>query len=375
MNIEILRHELNNTLNLMSGSLDLLKRKMDLLNSGDELLDVLVESTSHLKKLISDNENSFIQGMEYVENENIDISDFMHNTVSMVKLPAGKKGIRVFLSIDKKIPKNIMVNSLKLRQVLLNLLTNSIKFTRNGRIVVRLDYIENKIRFEVEDTGIGISRKDETKVFQPFERFGNKQYETPGTGMGLFISKEIMKSMGSDLQFKSIPGKSTKFFFKLNLKNIDENFIKEPIDDIGSSSFKRLESNYQKDLHVLIVDDEKINRAFLSTLLCGTGLFVAEASSGEDAVKMCSKRKYDLVLMDLIMPGKSGFDTAREIRLNQGDKTPFLVAVSGDDSAETIEKAIKSGFISFIPKPFSYNFITEKIRELLDIEWLFKADD
>lgn len=375
MNIEILRHELNNTLNLMSGSLDLLKRKMDHSNSGDELLDVLVESTSHLKKLISSNGNFFIKGISDVKDEVINLSDFMNNTISMVKLPAGNKGIRVSLIIDRNIPEYISVNSLKLRQVLLNLLTNSIKFTKEGRIVVRLDYIDKTIRFEVEDTGIGISREDEEKVFKPFERFGRRESETSGTGIGLFISREIINSMGSNLQFRSIPGKATKFFFKLSLKNFDETFINDPCRGIDRTSFKRLANHYKKDLHVLIVDDEKINRAFLSTLLCGTGLFVDEASNGEEAVKMCFKREYDLVLMDLIMPGKSGFEAANEIRVNLGAKRPFLVAVSGDDSPEIIEKAIRSGFISFIPKPFCYNFITEKIRELLDIEWVLKADD
>lgn len=292
----------------------------------------------------------------------------------MIDQLACDKGLDVVFRQKGNIPGLIVGDSAKLRQILLNLLINAVRYTSKGLVGLEVGVQKEKLYFSIFDTGSGISSVDKKIIFNPFVRLKNSNNDESGTGLGLFIADYLVSLMGGNLCVESTPVKGSNFYFSLGY----EEFSNSEKYKINSSSknymkIKGYKSRHNKDLNfkLLLVDDQKINLMLLSRLFLDSGLCIDEAMSGDKAVKLCLENSYDLVIMDLFMPNVDGFEVAYNIRAKLKDRSPKMIAVSGDANRETKEKAFRSGFISFIEKPFDYGELYSLIEEFLEIELIF----
>jgi len=266
----------------------------------------------------------------------------------------------LILDFDPDIPGHLMSDPLKLSQIFMNLIGNSIKFTKDGevRVITKLLNKKNedvKLYFEVQDTGIGISKEKQKNIFEGFEQGSiqiNREYG--GTGLGLTIVKSLLGLFNSEINLESTLGKGSSFSFEIDMKSMDD-----LPDDI---SFEITPRDYNfKGLHLMIVEDNKINQVITKKMLSKKEITSDIASNGEEAVTMAKENAYDAILMDIHMPGISGEEATIQIR-KFDQRTPIiaLTAISLDDSLESFYAA---GCDDVVTKPFKPEIFYQKIGE------------
>jgi CheY-like chemotaxis protein/HPt (histidine-containing phosphotransfer) domain-containing protein len=270
---------------------------------------------------------------------------------------ADDKGIKLIFDIDEKLPSEMIGDSKRIRQVVLNLLTNGIKYTNKGSVtlIVKATVEDDmaKVFCCVKDTGIGIKDEDMENIYDAFSRVDiSRNRNVEGTGLGLNIAKQFLTLMGSDLQIKSEYEKGSEFFFEIEQKIVD----KKPIGDFRDS--KNEENDKETKISfvapkgkVLVVDDNKINIKVFKSLLKHTRLNMYEAESGKECIEILSKEKMDMVFLDHMMPEMDGIETFYKIReLGLKKDTPIIMltanAIIGDR-----ERYLNEGFDDFISKP------------------------
>lgn len=267
---------------------------------------------------------------------------------------------QITLEYDDNIPNNLMSDPIKLSQIFMNLVGNGLKFTKDGevKVVIKLiKQVEDNVNLycEVSDNGIGISNEKQSTIFEDFEQGSiqiNREYG--GTGLGLTIVKSLLGLFDSKIQLESELGKGSMFFFELNLKSKDS-----VVDDIP---FEITDKEYDyKGLHLMIVEDNKINQVITKKMLTKKEITSDIASNGMEAVELASNNKYDAILMDIHMPGISGEEATIRIR-KFDNKTPIiaLTAISLDDSLESFYAA---GCNDVVTKPFKPEVFYQKIGE------------
>ncbi|MFK5971914.1 MAG: ATP-binding protein [Flavobacteriaceae bacterium] len=267
---------------------------------------------------------------------------------------------KITLDYDEAIPGHLMSDPLKLSQIFMNLVGNALKFTKNGEVKVVAKLIKKveediTLYFEVSDNGIGISKEQQQNIFEGFEQGSiqiNREYG--GTGLGLSIVKSLLGLFDSEIQLKSELGKGSSFFFELKCKCKDS-----IIDDI---SFEITKKDYDfKGLHLLIVEDNKINQVITKKMLAKKEITSDIASNGTEAIELATKNSYDAILMDIHMPGISGEEATIEIR-KFDTEIPIiaLTAISLDDSLESFYAA---GCNDVVTKPFKPEVFYQKIGE------------
>jgi len=280
--------------------------------------------------------------------------------ISSLQQSAKENKTKITLVYDEEIPKNLMSDPLKLSQIFMNLVGNSLKFTKNGEVnviakLLKKEKEEVTIYFEVKDNGIGISTEQQQNIFDSFEQGSiqiNREYG--GTGLGLTIVKSLLGLFNSKIQLKSTLGQGSSFFFELDLKSKDS-----IVDDIP---FEITHKDYDLNgLHVLVVEDNKINQVITKKMLNKRGISCEIAGNGNTAVEMANTSQYDGILMDIHMPGISGVEATIEIRKFDAD-TPIiaLTAISLDDSLESFYAA---GCNDVVTKPFKPEVFYQKIGE------------
>jgi signal transduction histidine kinase/DNA-binding NarL/FixJ family response regulator len=267
----------------------------------------------------------------------------------------------------------------KLRQVLINLLGNAVKFTEAGEIVLRIGDVgqtvslpaqANSLRyytFEVIDTGVGISPQDQAKIFDPFHQ-GEQAARQGGTGLGLAIAKRYVELMRGKLNLESEPGSGSRFFFTVPLADA----ISDTIAKMSEwSNVTRLAEGYY--VTALIADDTEVNRKVLSKMLLGLGIEVIEAENGQQAVEMFREHRPNIVFMDIRMPVMDGMEAAQQIMKEFGKDQFKLVAISASTLKHEQEEYLQAGFDDFIGKPFRFERVCECLAQLLEVE--FETDE
>ncbi|UWX54128.1 response regulator [Maribacter litopenaei] len=264
------------------------------------------------------------------------------------------------LDYDVNIPNHLMSDPLKLSQVFMNLIGNAIKFTRGGLVEVICKLKEKTgedvtIYFEVKDNGIGISKEKQQSIFDGFEQGSiqiNREYG--GTGLGLTIVKSLLGLFDSKIELNSTLGKGSSFSFEIDMKSKDELMDEIPFE-ITSGEY-----NF-KGLHILVVEDNKINQVITKKMLNKKDISCDIASSGEEAVTLAQENVYDAILMDIHMPGISGEEATIQIRkFDQTTPIIALTAISLDDSVESFYAA---GCNDVVTKPFKPEIFYQKIGE------------
>lgn len=279
----------------------------------------------------------------------------------LLSINAHKKRIEVVYYIDKAIPEFLIGDELKIRQVLLNLISNAVKFTNSGEILIEIKNIltENnvyEIEFSITDTGIGMSESTKQNLFQPFVQGDlsyTKQYQ--GTGLGLAISKHLINLMGGEIGFETEEYKGSRFYFRLKLEASNKFIHNIPNFDIDLNKLK-----------VLFIDDNELNREITSKMLSSEGIKVITAEDGYKGIEILMNTKdIDLILLDVNMPKINGFEAfekIKEICEIKNYKMPIVIAMTAYAMERDKEKCLNTGMDIFLPKPISI----EKIKDVLE---------
>ncbi len=319
--------------------------------SGDYLLN-FINDILHINKIDADKLEPLI--MEF------NLKKVLAEVIDSLKQSAKENNTQIILDYDDTIPSHLMSDPLKLSQIIMNLVGNALKFTKNGEVKVIAQMVHKveedvTLYFEVQDNGIGISKEQQQNIFEGFEQGSiqiNREYG--GTGLGLTIVKSLLGLFNSEIKLESDIDKGSSFFFELKLKSKDS-----IVDDIP---FEITQKDYEfKGLHLMIVEDNKINQVITKKMLSKKEITSDIASNGMDAIDLAKNNKYDAILMDIHMPGISGEEATIEIRkFDQTTPIIALTAISLDDSLESFYAA---GCNDVVTKPFKPEVFYQKIGE------------
>ncbi|MEP1488677.1 MAG: ATP-binding protein [Algibacter sp.] len=300
-----------------------------------------------------------------IEPEPFNLKKKINNIVLALNNSALDNNVKVHFEFDKDLPENFVADQLKISQILINLIGNSIKFTKDGDIWIRVYKIaeENNIyslRFEVEDNGIGITQEKQENMFESFSQGSiqiNRKYG--GTGLGLSIVKGLIEILKGKIYLKSELGKGTTFFFEIPLEYVKQEEVKVK-KQYFEGNIKDLDLTKVK---ILVVEDNKINQMITKKILNKMNLFCEIVDNGEDAVEMIKANTYDIILMDIHMPGISGMEATKRVRAFDKELTIFaLTAVTIEDKMHEFDEA---GFTDIIPKPFKQEEFEKKLFNAL----------
>lgn len=349
-------HEIRTPMNGVLGMANLLlddslseaqKQKTLILKQSAESLLTIINDILDISKVES--------GKLELEEHQFEFTNFLEILKSSFEHVAASKGVALeFPKIEA--PIQIVGDSTRLRQVLINLLGNSIKFTEEGRVELKcLTEVINdeniQLTFEITDTGIGMSVEQQEKLFEKFTQADTSTTrEYGGTGLGLSISKELVEMMGGEIAVRSEVGKGSSFTFEVLLKkgverSINEKNVEDVTGDIGVPQY---------NAKVLVVDDNQINRMVLKGLLSKFGIIPSEAEDGSEAFESVKQNQYDLVFMDVQMPVMNGLVASRKIREDERErslKSVTIIALTANAMAKTKEECVKCGMNDYLSKP------------------------
>ncbi len=370
-------HELRTPLNAILGFSQLLTRSQGLAREQQENVGIIARSGEHLLTLINQvlDLSKIEAGRITLNPKNFDLYRLLDDIEDLLGLKASEKGLQLTCERDENTPRYINTDEMKLRQVLINLLNNAIKFTEEGGVAIRVRQkaaTENRVELEIdiEDTGAGIAPEDIDSLFEAFVQTETGKQSQEGTGLGLPISRKFVQLMGGDIVVTSEVGRGTTFQF-----NIEATLAKEA--DIQSKGPKRraiaLAPN-QPRYRLLIADDKPINCQLLVKLLVPFGFEVREASNGREAVDIYSEWQPDLILMDMRMPVMDGYEATRQIKTAAGEKPCAVVAVTASILEEEKAVVLEAGCDDFIRKPFKDGEILEAIARHLGAEFIYEEN-
>jgi PAS domain S-box-containing protein len=356
-------HEIRTPLNVINGMTDLL---------GDSTLDedqaqylsAVKKSADNLLVLINDilDFSKIEAGQLELEENTFTIKELFEHLHLSFKELGNKKGVHLLCEVDAQISEFLKGDSNKLNQVLVNLVSNALKFTQDGSVFVQAKLLEQneftqKINFSVRDTGIGIDEKNQQLIFNTFSQEDatiSRRYG--GTGLGLSISKGIVEKMGGTIQLVSERNKGSEFSFSLEFKTVQE---AEEKPETKVNTFQNL-----TEIKLLVVEDNELNRLLITSVLKKEQIDFKIAENGLEAIQFLVKESFDLILMDIQMPIMDGITATREIRTKLHMSIP-IIALSANATIEDTKKYLESGMNDHVPKPFKKEELFSKIKMAL----------
>ena len=366
-------HELRTPLNAILGFANILKKSMNANIQEKENLNIIKKSGEHLLNIINEIlELSKIEaGKIEINPKNFDFFELIKEIEDIFAFRCEAKNLKFEINLSNDLPNFIKTDEQRLRQILINLLGNALKFTNEGQISLYIYNLNNKLFFEVKDTGIGIDITNQEKIFKPFEQVKLNNYTQQGTGLGLAITKELISLLGGTIYVKSQINKGSEFYFSINYEkaNMAELTLKSQAKEIiGIKKF-------QDEKTILVVDDIKENRDLIVQLLAFYGFKTLQANSGLLALKLFEKEKIDLIFMDILMEDLDGLETTKIIRKKQNNSNIPIIALSANVFEEDIKQAIKAGANDFLPKPVEEKDILSMLKKYLNIEFEYEEKE
>ncbi|MGH1394592.1 MAG: CHASE2 domain-containing protein [Trichormus sp.] len=370
-------HELRTPLNGILGYAQILERSESIAPTTLEGIKIIHQCGSHLLTLINDIlDLSKIEARKLeLHNTDFDFSAFLNGVVEMCRIRALQKGISFDYLPDPNLPQAINGDEKRLRQIIINLLGNAIKFTETGGVIFKIEVLEggdnfNKIRFQVEDTGVGMTPEQLTKIFLPFEQVGDKNKQAEGTGLGLAISCRIAELMGSQIEVDSILGTGSKFWLDINL-----NIINNWLQTSHILQHKKIIGIQDKQPKILIVDDKWENRSIICNFLQPIGFECWEANNGQEGLNIAVKNQPELIITDLAMPILDGFEMIQNLRsLPQTSKVPIFVSSASVFESDK-NKSLAIGGNEFLPKPVEMDELLKYLHDYLQLDWIYAEED
>lgn len=332
--------------------------------AGSQHLNSLKFSAKYLLSLVNDilQINKIEENRLTLESHAFNVADEVATIKNSLEFLAAKNNNELIAEIDTDIPELLIGDKLRLAQILMNLVSNALKFTRNGEVVISVEQerIEGKkhfLNFTVRDNGIGIAEADQEKIFDKFVQIERNNDDYQGTGLGLPIVKKLIAVFGSEIHLESKEEEGTKFRFSIPFE-----FDPEKSNEIINNIEVDLSSG--QIFHILVVEDNKINQVVTKKIIENNNYRCTIADDGIAAIEILKSQKFDIILMDINMPGINGFETTRRIRQN-GIATPVL-ALTAFDKGEITEEALSSGMNDIIVKPFEPVKLFRIIHNLVD---------
>ncbi|GET39094.1 response regulator [Microseira wollei] len=419
-------HELRTPLNAILGFSQILSSSESLTLEEREQIEIVNRSGQHLLELINDILSmSKIEAGRITLNENrFDLYGLLDSVKDLLQLKAKSKGLQLFFAYAKDIPQYIQTDESKLRQVLINLLGNAIKFTSTGSVTLRVKIAEEQGRwgageqlsrgageqvskelqenvypnaplplcpsahlptcpsatlhsnhlslwFNVEDTGPGIAPEEIDVLFEPFVQTKTGQKSIEGTGLGLAISREFVRLMGGDISVSSTLGQGSIFTFDIKVSLVDAADIETTVTSLRVIGLEPNQPKYR----ILIVEDIEQNRLLLSQLLARLGFELREAINGQEAVEMWQSWQPDLIVMDMKMPVMDGYEATKRIREAPNSQDTVIIALTASAFDEQREDILTAGCNDFISKPFRGEILYEKIALYLNIRYIYAGEN
>ena len=365
--LSIISHEIRTPLNAVLGIGNLFgKTALD--PQQEEYARILKHSSENLLGLVNNLlDMSKIEAQKVkLEIRSFSLPDLLEVLIDTFKVKSLERQIDLQVELDPELPENVLGDPYKLNQVLTNLLGNAIKFTEKGHVKLEVEVLGKKggrvgLQFAVSDTGIGIP-KDRLDTI--FDEFSQANYDVGlkygGTGLGLTISQRLLQLHGSKMQVESEEGKGTRFNFRLEYETNNSAAQKRKKEQ------QRWEQGQLGPAHLLVVDDNEMNIFIIEEYLRGWGLSFEAVEGGAAAIEAVQKTHFDLILMDLHMPGMNGYDASRAIRKLPINQQPIIIALSASATGDVDEKLRKAQMDDFVPKPFSPSQLFEKLGDYLN---------
>ena len=361
-------HELRTPLNGILGYAQILHCDKTLSERQITGLNVIQQSGEHLLTLINDilDLSKIEAGKQELFSTDIRLHDFLHVITAIIRVRAEQKGLRFACDLAPDLPSAVRVDEKRLRQVLLNLLSNAVKFTDWGEVRLLVHFIPPlRLRFEVQDTGIGISKDQLERLFQPFEQVADPARRCGGTGLGLAISRQVVQLMGSEIYVESRLGQGSRFWFEVNLPVVNTSAAAMPLEGTVTD----YDGTRRK---VLVVDDVEENRAVLTEMLGRVGFVTMEARNGIEGVEKAQAWRPDLILMDIVMPEMGGLEAARQLRRSPLMQHVPIIAISASVTENDAKQCLTAGMNAFLPKPVDFGKLLSQIAALLELKWRYE---
>ncbi|MEG4442660.1 PAS domain-containing protein [Microcoleus sp. AT9_B5] len=374
-------HELRTPLNGILGYAQILMRSKNLDNQEVNSLKIIYQCGSHLLTLIND-----ILDFSKIEARKIELYPtqfhfwaFLEDVSQIFRLRSEQKAISFICQFDSSLPTNVQGDEKRLRQILINLLGNAVKFTDRGGVTFKVQLIKsvpletnpnelnaiNSIRFQIEDTGVGIGEEKKQKIFQPFEQVGNTDKMSEGTGLGLAITLKIIEMMGGSIQVNSHLNAGSQFWFDLDLPSASK--WESPIQ------LQAAIAGYQgTQLKILAVDDQWENRSVLVNLLAPLGFEVLEATNAKEALKQVDCDHFNAIITDLVMPEMDGFELVSRLRSQPKFKDLVIIVSSASVFEADQHKSLDMGANAFLPKPVHAAELFVLLQKHLGISWVYQ---
>jgi signal transduction histidine kinase/FixJ family two-component response regulator len=372
-------HELRTPLNGILGYVQILQKATDL-NQHRAAVDTIQKSSSHLLTLITD-----ILDLSKIEAQKMELHpsefhlpSFLTGVAEISQVEAQQKNLIFSYKSDSELPDAVCTDERRLRQVLINLIGNAVKFTESGNVtftVRRLEKVQDdpkiiKIRFQIDDSGVGISEDQISEIFHPFEQVGNILHKSQGTGLGLSLSEKILNQMGSRIQLQSTPGVGSTFWFDLDLQVASE------WTQLATQTQQGKITGYQGDTQkILVVDDKWENRDVIVNLLKPLGFVIAEAENCQSGIQQVQKQSPNLIITDLLMPDCDGLGFIQQLRQNPNLKSVPIIVSSASGIMVDRDRALEVGGDDFLEKPVHAAQLLQKLQQHLQLEWVYDVEE
>ena len=393
-------HELRNPLNGIMGYAQILQRDKTITPKQREGIDIIYQCGSHLLTLIND-----ILDIAKIEAQRMELypiefhfPNFLYGVQQIFRLRAEQKQLTFIYQPSSQLPTAIRADEKRLRQILINLLSNAIKFTNRGSVTLKVEILEirnwqldteeesspqryqnstttlqspiAKIRFQVEDTGIGMASEQLSKIFLPFAQVGDNWRQAEGIGLGLAITKHIVSLMEGEIGVESALGEGSVFRIDVDLP-----LASAAIDVISGKTPETIVGFQGEVRRILVVDDTFANRSVITNLLEPIGFEVIEAVNGQEGIEKATRIKPDLIITNLMMPEMNGFEMTQRLRELPECKNTLVIASSASVFDIDRQKSREAGCNDFIPKPIQSQELLEKIKTCLGVTWITEPSD
>jgi len=365
-------HELRTPLNVILGYTQIFQQDKTLTEEQLEGINLIHRNGEYLLTLIND-----ILDLAKIEADKIelvptpiDLENFLTDIIQIFQNRAEQKHIHFTYETLSPLPKIIEVDTKRLRQILINLLSNALKFTRQGKVKFQISYQNEKLRFQIEDTGIGIKPEELPKIFLSFQQVGDPNLWVQGTGLGLSITQQLVEIMGGEIGVESTFEQGSLFWVEFTLPEVSKDVIPKletPRTIIGyQAPLDR--DNYK----ILIVDDQWANRIVLAKILTSLGFEIKEARNGQDSIDKALKWGPDVILMDIVMPVMDGIEATRQIKQSSKLKDVTIIVVSAKVFESEQQKCKDAGCHRFIMKPVRRDELLEHLQSALKLTWRYE---
>ncbi|MEL0658147.1 ATP-binding protein [Psychromonas arctica] len=365
-----LSHELRTPLNVLLGYAQLLMRDQVLPPKQRESIAIVRRNGEHLADLIESLlEVSKIEaGRVTLQRDEFNLKAILQQLVDMFQMQASKKGIKFHYIASANLPDYVATDKQRFRQILINLISNAIKYTEKGSVTFKVTYRSEVANFSIIDTGAGIAKSNQDLIFKPFEQIRNTHTQSiGGTGLGLTISRSLAELMGGEISLTSSVGQGSTFNFKLMLFKLNKD-PKEP--ELTKSEAVGYNGETQT---VLVVDDNKNQRDLMFSLLAPIGFKVLLAEHAQQGFELLQDNDIDLVLMDVQMPDINGWQMVKNLREQHYQMPVLMVSANARDAEYNLQaEGYHNGYIA---KPLNLDALLGKIAQLLNLQWQYKNTD